>query len=1709
MEAGGDKKKDYSGGIAEKQQAKYEGNPSPKETGWTEQRIRPKTTYNSTQKKNAESNSTKKFIGHNRGDLEGIVLTENGSLTQFRELHKRLKTLGGSKYMPKVGTSIELLERFTRLDFMVPEPDASNWTVEGKEVAGIKTSLMRMHDEEVKMSGKLYTAYTNDMEKLYSVVLGQVDEGMEEKLRESPKWERINKEKCPVELLILLRDICYQGNKTQIHPLTNIIRAIRKLVCSRQRLTEGVTYVQATTQAYDVLEAIGGDLLCPVAIKHELETNSAKYGRMTYSQYKNLQEDNALRVMIEKSAKQQLLAVLLIEGSNEDTSVLKQTLENQYTLGMNNYPVTPTAALGMLNQFKGSKKGGTKSAVANKGNKGVHRNHQEGTAFVTTGAIATPEIEAAGEDDESEELGLTSHQLLMRAVECDEDFGDTEEHCFFQWGRTSKAPTDTFRYSNKVQRLFAQQNDTNDRKGTGGVNPNWILLDSESSCNLIANPDLLKNIRKAPKGQVMHIYCNSGVASTNLIGDLPGFGKVWFYKEGIANVLSLALVSDRFRVTMDTDCDNALHVHRPGGGTRRFSRSECNLYYCDLTKTTSGRVLTITSVEGQQSEFSDLDCRRAMKARKLQEIMGFPTTRDLIRMVENKLVTNCGVTRRDIMNAEVIYGKHVSIVKGKTVRQQGKHIREDVSPVPADILDRYGKVMLHVDIMTVNGIQFFHSISRHLRFRTTRAVTNMRQSTLLDCVVSLIGQYRTRGFIVTQISGDNQFECLRDDLLKLSPPVDVHCVAAGQHEPTIERSNRTLKETVRCYVNHLPYKKLPKRCVIELIYAATYWLNCRTTGVHRTKSIREIMTGVCLNAGEDCKFQFMEPILAHVDDTDNTMKARAVDALYLRPTGSITGGFYAFDLNTCKRIHRKSATPTPLTKTIIRQVTQIAEAQKMPRGVSFGDATGNTTILDLDDSPNTDDDDASDGTYSNRDADDASVETTLSAYIDTDVRDDVEAAAQIEVGNDVIEEVDEDGDEAGEEANEGTGHTEPVGEAGEETEGHQDEEQEEEPGNDGEMAEVEAEEDIEPVSSRLRKRVTRSHNKFGEDDGFENTTHTRSFFTAGYVRGIQHLGEREECVMLVANAIANYNNLEATHATKQYGMKEGIRRFGEAGVAAVLKELKQLHDRGVVSALDPKHITREMVAQALPYLMFLKRKRDTSIKGRGCADGRRQREYIRKEDAASPTVSLYALVLSCIIDAIEGRDVATVDIPGAFLQTPMPEGEDVYIRLDGTMAELLCRVDPKMYRKYLVNRNGKKTLFTRAEKAIYGTLRAALLFWEKLYGQLEEWGFELNPYDPCTVNKMINDKQCTIVWHVDDLKISHVDPGVVTAVIQQLNEQFGKESPLTETRGKIHDYVGMTLDYSESGKVKLSMFDYLEEIIQNLPDSLKGTAVTPAADHLFKVNEACPRLDEEQADKFHHYVAKLLFMAKRTRPDIQTAVAFLCTRVSAPDEDDWKKLKRVMSYLSETPYIPLVLGSDGSGNAYWHVDAAFAVHNDMRSHSGGMMTFGTGAAITTCTKQKLNTKSSTEAEVVGVDDNMTFILWARYFLQAQHQHMTDNIADSRDDQPADPALGDRSIIYQDNESAIKLERNGQRSSTKRTKHINIRYFFVTDRIKKGEVSVEYCPTDDIIADYFTKPLQGSKFKKFRNTIQGINDIDCVKYKQEYYAAKQAARTISQ
>ena len=146
--------------------------------------------------------------------------------------------------------------------------------------------------------------------------------------------------------------------------------------------------------------------------------------------------------------------------------------------------------------------------------------------------------------------------------------------------------------------------------------------------------------------------------------------------------------------------------------------------------------------------------------------------------------------------------------------------------------------------------------------------------------------------------------------------------------------------------------------------------------------------------------------------------------------------------------------------------------------------------------------------------------------------------------------------------------------------------------------------------------------------------------------------------------------------------------------------------------------------------MFLKEKRDSTIKVWGCADGRRQRLYMAKDQTSSPKISNEALFLNINIYTKEGRDVSTCDIPGAFIQTDMPEGSDKFhIKLDGAMEDLLAKINPQLYRKYIILiRQGKLVLYGEARKAIYGTLNASLLFYRNLIKSLQDWVFDIDPY---------------------------------------------------------------------------------------------------------------------------------------------------------------------------------------------------------------------------------------------------------------------------------------------------------------------------------------------------------------------------------------------
>ena len=162
--------------------------------------------------------------------------------------------------------------------------------------------------------------------------------------------------------------------------------------------------------------------------------------------------------------------------------------------------------------------------------------------------------------------------------------------------------------------------------------------------------------------------------------------------------------------------------------------------------------------------------------------------------------------------------------------------------------------------------------------------------------------------------------------------------------------------------------------------------------------------------------------------------------------------------------------------------------------------------------------------------------------------------------------------------------------------------------------------------------------------------------------------------------------------------------------------------------------------------------------------GNNQRGRINKIDANSPTAAIDSVLLTYTIDAKEGCDVAIIDITNAFVTTIIEDKKDIVtVQLRGKLAELMVATAPEIYKKYVsVNRKGELFLYVKALNALHGIMKVALLFYIKFVKNLKSIGFELNPYDPCMANKIVDGAQLTVVWHVNDLKVSHVDAGLVT-----------------------------------------------------------------------------------------------------------------------------------------------------------------------------------------------------------------------------------------------------------------------------------------------------------------------------------------------------------
>ena len=1193
------------------------------------------------------------------------------------------------------------------------------------------------------------------------------------------------------------------------------------------------------------------------------------------------------------------------------------------------------------------------------------------------------------------------------------------------------------------------------------------------------------------------------------------------------------------------------------------------------------------TVRSNKEGFTPAQLKAAEAARSAMHIVGAPDIKNIKYAIRGGLFKNCSITEEAINNAEKIYGPDGSTLKGKSTRPTTTKEVDDWIEIPEELYERNQKLELCIDVMYVNNAKFLNGIDKTIRFRNCVPLQGRTMEQMREAIDVMLRKYNDAGFDVSKLHADREFVPLTNEMLD-EMSLELVPTTAGQHEPHVERANRTVKERMRVQHARLPFAAIPKIMTEYLGVTRAELMNYfpAKNGVSKHFSPHQIVEQRNVNFKTDCVAEFGSYVHAIGGKSKNTMAPRTTEGLYLKPSNKNNGGHHVLNMHTWKVISCPKVVVLPITDQVVQKVNEKAYAEGVTT-LKIYDKNGDLEFVqDADQIEGVDDaeqgyaEEAFDRDYVPHGEPDDDNDVNLGRFVDIDedegadlVRDNIpflfgddrDASIEwIQNGYEYQPQDDEDKDDDAREDDdfdsqnneqEGEPSVAPGGLVSDLEELTEEQVQEvidrqdvtvqfdDEVVEDTEVDEiVDENQEVDAIVDDIPEDDSVEDSKV--DDPDRKTTRSRKAYaqvkSKSYAQAliegkqssrsgkkknnrcairkkkrvkklqgilknkietqqrgrerrrtkqemynlclaqVNQKGQVQECddveaLVMIRNMMQIRDKFmsakEGSSFMQQYHVNKGLKVFGKQGEEGVVTELDQMLKRDAFGPILVSDMNETERDQATDSMMLLAQKSSGEVKGRFVARGDQSQDFLTKEDTASPTVSQDGLEATCTIDAYEGRDNMSMDVPNAFIQTHTPKGENrIIMKITGVMVKYLIDIAPE-YREFVVLENGKRVVYVEVLRAIYGMLISSLLWYKQFRGDLEGQGFEFNPYDPCIANRMVDGKQHTIRFHVDDLPLSsHMDPKVNDEFAKWLNLKYGQLKPCTIVRGKVHKYLGMTLDFRKKGKLKIRMNEYVQNMLDEFPVKFAEASkqATPAGNDLLRAGTG-NLLDKKRRECFHSFVAKGLFLSKRARLDVHQTIAVLSSRVREPKESDWTALVRFMRYLHSTKLWHKTLTADNLRVMKWWIDASFAVHPDFKSHTGSVMSMGSGAAQVMSKKQKLVSRSSTEAELIAVDDVITMVLWTKLFLECQGYPIEKN------------------ILYQDNKSAILLETNGRKSAGKRSRALNIRYFFITDQVELGNVQIEHCPTEDMIGDFMTKPLQGEKFRKFRDLILGEQD----------------------
>ena len=477
-----------------------------------------------------------------------------------------------------------------------------------------------------------------------------------------------------------------------------------------------------------------------------------------------------------------------------------------------------------------------------------------------------------------------------------------------------------------------------------------LFLDSCATHNVMFASEHISRLFRA--GVSLRQNCNAGSKLTNLKGYWFGW-EFWLNDTGIANLLSVPELEKQGCLLKYTTGKH-WEVFTPQGRVLTFylDTGVCaGMPYLDMTKLQDHvraatpaemthvlkrieelGIVLVDTVRKRYEGFTKEQISRAKEARDALAMMAHPPATRVHQVVSSTTaVKNWPFNHEDLTNGDLIFGPDRGALRGKTVRKKPEKVRPQLVKIPQQLFERIREVVLTADVMFVNGLPFFVTLSRGIKLWTIEFLPSRTVNQLLSHLTKVIKLYRRGGFVVRTALMDMEFEPLVDkceDCL-------INTTAAREHVTDIERHIRTQKDRSRSVLSELPYKDfMPDPFVIRLMYFVAFWLNAfsNENGVSKLYSPREIVTGLAVDFKAHCRALFGSYVEASEDaDITNGMQGRTVPCICLGPSGNVQGSVICYNLETKQVIKRRTIKPLPMPDRVVKRVIQIGKRSKQKR----------------------------------------------------------------------------------------------------------------------------------------------------------------------------------------------------------------------------------------------------------------------------------------------------------------------------------------------------------------------------------------------------------------------------------------------------------------------------------------------------------------------------------------------------------------------------------------------------------------------------------------------------------------------------------------------------------------------------------------------------------------------------------------------------------